>query len=135
MRALLPSYRVVVRLKPSKLHGVGVFAIKNIKKGTEIFYGDDEDIVWIRRSKVGALPREIRRLYDDFCILKADKYGCPRNFNLMTIAWYLNHSTHPNVRCDRNYRFIARRDIRKGEELTVDYRIFNEGEIPGVDKG
>lgn len=126
----LPNYRVFTRLRPSKLHGVGVFAIGRIKKGSSIFYGDDEDFVWIPRSKVAKLPKEIRRFYDDFCILKGDEYGCPRNFNLMTIAWYLNHSARPNVRCNDDFRFVALRDIRRGEELTVDYRTFSEGIIP-----
>lgn len=126
----LPSYRVFTRLKRSKLHGIGVFAIQLIKKGSHIFYGDDEDLQWVPRSRVAELPKPIRRLYDDFGVLRGKAYGCPRNFNLLTLAWYLNHSARPNVRCDEDYRFVAVRNIRRGEELTVDYRTFSEGTIP-----
>jgi SET domain-containing protein len=74
------------------------------------------------------MPRGIRQLYDQFCLIK-DKgrtYGCPKSFNLMTVAWYLNHSDTPNVGCDKSYNFFSLRDIREGEELTADYRSYNE---------
>ncbi len=107
---------------------MGVLAIRNIKKGAYIFYPDDDQIVWLKKDKLKGLPKEIKRLYEDFCIIK-DKgklYGCPKNFNLLTVAWYLNESEHPNVGCDKNFRFYALKDIKKGEELTVDYKTYNE---------
>jgi SET domain-containing protein len=124
----LPHYRVYTRLGPSRIHGVGVFAIGKIKKGTLIFYGDDGEIVWVRKTRLRGLPKEIRRLYEDFCIVaeKGRVYGCPRNFNSLTVAWFLNSSPCPNVRCDRNYRFFALRDIKQGAELTVDYATYNQ---------
>jgi len=123
-----PHYQVLTRLRPSQIHGIGVFAICKIKKGTPIFYGDDEEIVWVQKDDLRNLPVEIKRLYDDFCIV-ADKgrlYGCPKNFNSLTVAWYLNSSSRPNVRCDKNYHFFTLRDIKKGEELTVDYATYNQ---------
>lgn len=126
----MPHYGVYTRIRPSRRGGVGVFAIRNIKKGTQLFYGDDDKIVWVRREKLRRLPREIRRLYEDFCIITnmGRRYGCPANFNRLTVAWYLNSSSKPNVYCDKNYRFVAKRDIRAGEELTVDYSTYNEFE-------
>jgi SET domain-containing protein len=124
----LPHYRVYTRIKPSKLHGVGVFAITAIKKDSPIFYNDDAKIVWVNRRELKGLPREIRRLYEDFCTQKdkGNLYGCPKNFNLMTIAWYVNHSRRPNVYCSKDYNFYALRGIKPGEELTVDYNTYND---------
>ena len=51
-KKILPHVKVYTRLGPSKIHGVGVFAILPIKKGTYIFYGDDEDMVWINKFKL-----------------------------------------------------------------------------------
>ena len=68
----------------------------------------------------------LRDLYDDFAIIKNDKYGSPRNFDLLTTSWYLNHSDNPNVAADKHYRFYALRDIKEGEELTVNYRTYSE---------
>jgi SET domain-containing protein len=107
---------------------VGVFAIKNIRKGADIFGEDDDEIVWIERSQLRWLSREVRRLYEDFSIItdRGRRYGCPANFNRLTISWYLNSSTNPNVACDKDFRFIAKRHIKAGEELTVDYSTYNE---------
>jgi len=106
-----------------------VFAIAKIKKNSSVFYGDDAEMVWIRRSAVANLPKKIRRLYEDFCVSRNGKYGCPKNFNLMTSAWYLNHSKRPNVRCSRDFKFFAIKDIESGEELTVNYETFNDEPI------
>ncbi len=126
MKNKLPHDKVFTRLAPSKIHGVGVFAIKNIKKGTYIFYGDDEDLVWIKKSRLNHLPKEIKKLYKDFCVKKGSSYGCPKNFNQLTVAWYLNYSQEPNVAADKNLLFFAIRDIKKGEELTTDYSTYSD---------
>lgn len=126
MKPTLPHYRVFTRIARSRIHGVGIIAICHIKRGTYIFYGDDAPIVWIERKRLKSLPRELKKLYEDFCIIKQDRYGCPKNFNQLTLAWYLNHSKKPNVAVDRQYRFYALRHIKKGEELTVDYTTFSD---------
>ena|SRR5712691_8581533 len=130
----LPHYRVYTRLGPSRIHGVGVFAIRKIKKGTRIFYGDDGEIVWVKKTQLRGQPKGIKRLYEDFCIVadKGQVYGCPENFNCLTVAWFLNCSPHPNVRCDRDYQFFALREIEAGEELTVDYRTYNQFNMSGA---
>lgn len=125
-RHRLPHYRVFARIGRSKIHGVGVLAIRKIKKGTYIFCGDDEEIIWVKKEKLKNLSKELKKLYEDFSIIKSDKYGCPRNFNLLTPAWYLNDSKHPNVAIDKEYRFFALRDTNKGEELTVDYSTYSD---------
>jgi SET domain-containing protein len=127
----LPHENVYTRIKPSKIHGVGVFAIRAIPKGTSIFSGDDAPIVWVRKNQIKGLRGETRRLYDDFSIIK-DKgtaYGCPANFNHLTIAWFLNEpkaGQNPNVGCRKDYTFYALRKISVGEELTVNYSTFSE---------
>jgi len=73
------------------------------------------------------LPKEIKKLYTDFGVLKDGRYGCPPCFNQLTPAWYLNNSKKtPNVRCDANYDFFALRDIKAGEELTAHYSKYSE---------
>lgn len=125
-----PHEGVFVRLGRSELHGVGVIAIKCIPKGTRIFYGDDEPLICVPVTAVARLSPEIRRLYRDFCVLKGKSYLCPRNFNRLTVSWYLNHSDTPNVRCDEEYDFYAARRIRSGEELTVDYGTYSDDGAP-----
>lgn len=115
------------RLKPSPLHGIGVFAIRDIPKGTNVFSGDNGEMIWIDKSEIKNADPEIQKLCEDFCVIKNGKYGCPKNFNSLTIGWCLNESKkNPNMRCDKNYDLYSVRDIKKGEELTVDYSTYND---------
>jgi hypothetical protein len=122
----LPHEAVFTRLRPSRRHGIGVFAIRPIPRGTKLFRGDSDDMRWIKSVDVGRLPSEVRRLYDDFCVLKAGRLGCPTSFDRLTPSWYLNNSKDPNVVCDEHLNFIAKRPIASGEELTVDYSTYSE---------
>jgi len=125
----LPHEGVYARIKRSGTHGVGVFAIRKIRKGTKVFGSDNIGMVWPGEDSIKGLPKEIKELYTDFGVLKDGRYGCPPSFNQLTPAWYLNHSkTSPNVRCDSNYDFFALRDIKTGEELTADYSKYGENE-------
>jgi len=130
-----PHEQVYTRLRPSPNHGVGVFAIRRIKKDQPLFLGDNEEIIWIEEDHLPKAPREIRKLYDDFPIIdKERRYGCPLNFNRLTMSWYLNEpeSGHrPNVYCvPESYDFVALRDIKQGEELTVKYKDYSE--VPAI---
>ncbi len=125
----MPHRNVRTRLGPSRIHGVGVFAIRPIKKGQEIFPNEPDEVCWVGGDAVPKRPRQIRRLYHDFAIRKNERVGCPPNFDRLTPAWYLNEPAAkrtPNVFCDEYYSFRAVRNIRAGEELTVDYSRFND---------
>jgi hypothetical protein len=122
----LPHDGVYTRLRPSNIHGVGVFAIRDIPQGTYVFSEDDEPIVWVDKRSTERTPQALKELYDDFCIIKGDKYGCPKSFDALTISWYLNDSREPSVAADKEYRFYALRDIKAGEELTADYCTYSD---------
>jgi len=122
----LPHEGVMARLGRSPKHGVGVFAIRSVRRGTKIFSGDIDEMIWIKKEELGRLPRKVRQLYEDFAVLKDERYGCPVSFNRLTPSWYSNHSKDPNVFCDENYDFVALRNIKPGEELTVDYSTYGE---------
>ncbi len=129
--SFLPHDAVYVRLGASAIHGIGVFAIKPIPAGTNIFASDQVELVWIDRAALDAAeltPAE-RKLYHDFGVAEDGRIGCPVNFNNLTPGWYLNEppaGSAPNVAAGPGLVFTARRDIAEGEELTLRYAEFSE---------
>ncbi|HUO33564.1 MAG TPA: FRG domain-containing protein [Candidatus Acidoferrum sp.] len=130
----VPHANVYTTLAPSKIDagGVGVFAIKKIKKGTPLFTGDNDEILWVKKSQLPRSPKSVRDLYR-FAVIKNDRYGCPPTFNRLTPSWYLNHSEKPNVKCTDDYDFVALEDIEPNEELTIDYLTYNDQEATNFD--
>ena len=125
-----PHKDVFTRLRPSLINKgeIGVFAIVKIKKGAYLFQNENDEMVWISENKLPSKPKVIRKLYEDFSIIKDKLYGCPPTFNRLTTSWYINHSIKPNVSCDKDYNFFAIREIEPGEELTADYSKYNDSE-------
>lgn len=131
MTTKLPHEGVWVRLGVSAIEGIGVFAIRPIPKGTDIFANDRVPLTWVKRAELEAagLGEAERALYDDFGIRRGDEIGCPANFNNLTPGWYLNEpaaGAKANVAADASFAFTALRDIAEGEELTIDYSGFSE---------
>lgn len=130
MKRPAPHDGVYARIALSRTHGVGVRAIRDIPAGTMVFGGESERVVWVSRAEVRRLPAAIRSLYEDFGMVWGDRLGVPPNLNMLSVGWYLNHSDHPNVEADEDARFRTSRKIRKGEELTADYRTFVDEALP-----
>lgn len=111
-------YSIPLILRPSRIEGVEVFTISPIKKGAKIplFVGEDSKVVtessWKKIKRLGL------KEYGKYHVAHKGKHYGPLNAHRMSIGWYLNHSSKPNVQVDS---FVALRDIKKGEELTIDY--------------
>lgn len=125
-----PHEGVYARIGVSRVHGVGVVAIREIPEGELVFSGESEKVVWMSRAAVRRLPPAIRSLYEDFGMIWGEKIGVPPTLNMLSVGWYLNHSDRPNVEAGDDDRFRALRRIRKGEELTADYRTFADEPLP-----
>lgn len=119
-----PHDGVYARIGLSRVHGVGVCAIRDIPAGTMVFRGESERVVWVSRAAVRRLPTALRKLYEDFGMVSGDQIGVPPTLNMLSVGWYVNHSDRPNLEADDEGRFVALRRIRKGDELTADYRTF-----------
>ena len=128
----LPHEGVMVRLGRSEIHGIGVFAIQPIRAGTNVFAADQAEIQWVPATLLEdpALDESQRALYRDFAIRSGDLLGCPSNFTLLTVGWYVNEpraGDEPNLTPSEDFDLIAARDIEAGEELTIRYSAFGEG--------
>ena len=120
-----------VMIKASPVHGIGVFAIRDIPKGTQdIFSQGIGDWIEVSKEEVEALPKHSRDLVENHCLFDEKSYFIPDyGFKLVDLVIYLNHSDRPNVvSINDGERFEAIRDISCGEELFVDYGTIVEGE-------
>jgi SET domain-containing protein len=118
------QHDVYVMLRPSPVHGIGVFAIKDIPKGCRTIFSKGVG-EWIKLSfaEVEQLPPHSRNLIETYCLYDEENYFVPDyGFKLMDLVLYLNHSADPNViSVNEGDQFEAIRDIRVGEELLVNY--------------
>ena len=114
-------------LKPSPVHGIGVFAIRDIPIGTKLYASvvDRESAWWIGTDEL--LP-EIKQLVLQRWVLasKGAPYPSPNSDALLTS--FMNHSDTPNYdyRTDR-----AMRDIKAGEEIFEDYGEYRDVLLKG----
>lgn len=124
---------IYCRLKPSSINGIGVFAIRDIPQKTELFktirktrfiYVDPR--VVFENLKIHPIVKEMVK---DFCAIKNGKLYLP-NFSLneIDISFFVNHSKNPNTLAKEGERFFALRDIKRGEEITVDYEQYCDKE-------
>ena len=124
--ALLDQLRheTFVMLKPSGIHGIGVFAIQRIPKGCRSIFSNGVGN-WIKLpiADVETLPEHSRNLVETYCLFDETCYYVPDyGFKVMDLVNYLNHSSHPNiVSVNDGETFEALRDIEAGEELFVNY--------------
>jgi SET domain-containing protein len=89
-------------IKKSRIHGLGLFATEQIPKGHYL------GITHVSNS--------------DF----------PNGYVRTPLGGFINHSFNPN--CDmpedgKYYKLVTLREIRKGEELTVDYKHWYDKEL------
>ena len=125
----LPHDQVHVRLGKSEIHGIGVFACEAIEAGTNIFATEQRPLTWVPATILQdpSLEGFQRSFYQDFAIRRAQQLGCPTNFNLLTVGWYVNEpraGEEPNLTTNLRFDLIALRNIASGEELTVRYSSF-----------
>lgn len=100
---------VDVIVKKSKIHGKGVFASRNFKKGEVVLKWDISHR--LTKEEVDKLPENEKR----YIICMDGRY-----ILMQPPARYINHSCDANTYAD-NFCDIAKRDIKKDEEITGDY--------------
>jgi SET domain-containing protein len=120
-----------VMIRPSSIHGNGVFALRKIPKGCrEMFSEGQEEFIPIERSEIDALPEHSRKLVETYCLFDDTHYWVPEyGFKVMDVSVYLNHSDTPNIISVNDGEFFETlRDIEEGEELLIDYGTLVESE-------
>lgn len=109
---------------PSEIHGVGVIAMRDIKKGEKLY--TDALFQWLDVPYKYFKPRKGRNSIEPEIaeyllgrwpqIVNGSHFVYPD----ARISAFLNHSDEPNYDGKND---VALRDIKKGEEVTEDYRV------------
>lgn len=115
-----------VMIRPSPIEGIGVFALQDIPKGCRSMFSkanDQEQWIPVTRAEVEKLPAHAKALIENYCLYDEENYFVPDyGFKKMDLVNFLNHSDTPNlVSINDGEFFEAIRDIKKGEELVIDY--------------
>ena len=120
-----------VMIKPSGTHGIGVFAVKDIPKGCrEMFSKAMGEWATIPGKEIDELPAHAKDIVENYCLYDEENYFVPaQGFKVMDLSLFLNHSDTPNIISvnDGEY-FETIKEIKKGEELFVDYGEIVDGE-------
>ena len=107
-------------LAPSKIHGIGVFALRDIKKEEKLYCVPEDTMQrkWyeIPYEKLNELLPEIREIILSRWPTVIN--GSAFHFPDVWLMSFMNHSSEPNSEKD-----FALRNISKGEEITEDYRL------------
>lgn len=117
---VIPTY-----IERSEIDGLGLFAASNIESGSITWYLDPSiDLVMSKELfntiiSVVEDPEQKERLTKWSYTRNEDIIFCVDN------AKFINHSNSPNIKCEGQYD-VAIRDIAKGEEITCDYRQFED---------
>jgi SET domain-containing protein len=114
------------RVAPSAIHGLGLFAVESLARGTPVWRfqpGFDQEISPEQFAALPLIAREHLRWFgffteeDGHVILNGD-HGC-----------FMNHSPTPSTGASPDATVpvttVALRDIVAGEELTCDYFAFD----------
>lgn len=122
-----PTTSEWIRVSKSKIHNRGVFAAKDIPKGTRVieYVGDKLTKKQSDKRADEILEENIRNPdYGAVYIFELNKtHDIDGSPDWNTAKW-INHSCDPNCEVDiiRGHIWvIATRDIKKGEEITYNY--------------
>ena len=112
-------------LDKSPIQGLGVFARRDIGKGTMVWRLD------LRFDRL--IETEVYEQLTGPAKDYLDRYAYPRRSDPRFIVFeaddarYMNHAEDPNCDFSSGDAAYALRDIAAGEELTCDYNVFFEG--------
>jgi hypothetical protein len=118
-------------VKPSKIHGVGLFSTQVIRKGTVVFdykYIEGDQVVFIAIKLLldRGVPTSIIRVLKKWYAHTKTHIQLPKDFDPFTlhVVSLVNHSTRPNLEYSHG-KYYAKTNIKGGTELTLNYSLGN----------
>lgn len=130
----------LVEVRPSQLHGLGVFALTHIAAGTRWWSVSLGEVITVSRTQFATLARSERSPATDALMAALHEYSIYLTSRDQMVlipdnGRYVNHSDAPNSAAGVTATMLystAMRDIAAGEEITEDYATYDECPWPGV---
>lgn len=129
---------VNVKIAPSRIHGVGVFALKDIKPGEKLFTEWRDNTGWyaLNQQQLDFLNGNVREhLYDMFQFGKVDGVWKFNIYLEQDCHWIFKSPTHwinscsydsePNIDIEK---LVSITHIKAGEELLTKYGKYQKNE-------
>lgn len=120
-----------VMIKPSSIHGIGVFAVTDIPQGcNKMFSTEMGEWTTVPKTEIDELPQHAQDIVENYCLYDEANYFLPaQGFKAIDLSLFLNHADIPNIiSVNDGAYFEAIRDIKRGEELLIDYGAIVDGE-------
>jgi SET domain-containing protein len=114
---------VKIKLRPSNIHGVGVFAIRDIKKDEKLYTDVIPHAFDLPYKMFNKLDKEVSEL-----ILNSwpNIYnGAHFLYPITKMTAFINHSEKPNYDINKD---VALADIKSGDEITINYKLYKNSE-------
>ncbi|OGJ16321.1 hypothetical protein A3K73_01900 [Candidatus Pacearchaeota archaeon RBG_13_36_9] len=115
-------FYIKTKLKNSRLHGLGLFAGQNIKKGQKIYTGNEKLDLFLSEEEFSRLPIDEQNTIKHYGYFDKEKHKWHLAFDDIR---FCNHSSDGNITL-KEKSLVAKRDIKKGEELTQNYSEFED---------
>ena len=117
-------FLIRTRIGPSRIHGVGVFAVDAVPTGTVVWRYDPAFDRIVTDEELARSPPAFRAYLDAYAYPSADLDGA--TLLCCDHAKFLNHSAEPTTE-ERPFTSLAARPIAAGDEITCHYGAFCVG--------
>jgi len=121
------SNNIKTKIGVSSINGIGVFAIKDIMEGDDVFipWKFDSGMYVIPNNRLDDIPNEVAELMNMYFINEECGYKIIKLFNgfnfLFHIPSYCNSAYPIESNANISIKGIALRDIKAGEEILEWY--------------
>ena len=114
-------FLIRTRIGPSRIHGVGVFALEAVSADAVLWRYDPAFDRIVTAEELADASPAFRAYLDAYAYPSADLGGA--TLLCCDHAKFLNHSDEPNT-AERPFASVAARSIAEGDEITCDYGAF-----------
>lgn len=119
---------IYCKLAPSPIHGVGVFALKDIPINTVIFRVNLKTIT-VDSKFLNRIHINVANYYNSMLLSNLSTIEIPETgMSVIPTSYYLNHSEESNAKIDiENNLIVAKKNIYADEEVTINYKGLSTG--------